>query len=244
MITQRLTKNPTKRVTGRRDGVEESGGDPYFANVVYLQNTWALTDVTGKAGTLVGNAAFSGGGLVCDGTGDHLNLNAASSAFSFGTGDFTIEWYGSHVMTGSSFRYVMDCSRSGSAYDGWFIYFDTTNMVVVAAGPNPPDTNVIRTVDKVGSPMATAMNDGLDHYWAVKRESGAVSVWLDGVSYSVATLAGDLSTANFIGTNYPLWLGGVDNGVYEYQGTLKNLRITKGVARDVSSIPTFPFPEA
>jgi hypothetical protein len=246
MITQRLTKNPTKRIVGRRDGVESSGGDPYFAFVAYLQNTWALTDVTGKAGTLAGNAAIGTGNLVCDGTGDYLSLNAIyTEAFNFGNGDFTLEWYGSSDMLGSSFRYLFDCSGDGSGGQGWLVYFDTSNGIVLAAASDNALADQA-AANAAHANILTAIDDAVDHYWAIVRDGTTVTLWLDGASYAFTNTLRDVGTVPFVSSEFPLWIGGNASGAggYEYKGTLKNLRITNGIARDVSSVPTFPFPEA
>jgi hypothetical protein len=229
-----LTRSIWKNMWGRLDGVEPTpggGSDPHFANVVYLHNfdTPSTTDVTGKTATLVGNAAISGGSLVLDGNGDRLALTSASSGFAF-AGDFTIEVVFNKTGNGSQgFDTLFDCSNGGDGVNGWFIEFSTSRTCRLLAG------SLLLT--GAGNP-----NTGTDQYWVVKRSGSTCTLERNLTVIDTETNSGAISgsaNAPTIGSARGAYLG-----QYAFNGSVLAMRITNGVARDTSVIPTLPFPES
>jgi hypothetical protein len=228
-----LTRSIWKNVWGRLDGVEPTpgGGDPYFANVVLLYNfdTPSTTDVTGKTAALIGNAAISGGALVLDGNGDSLYLNASSADFAFGTGDYTIEFVCTKSGNGAlGYDTAIDWTNDGNSSGGFFVELSSSRGFV-SWGDNAAAALV----------YSTNPNDGSQHYWAVKRSGTTKTLWKDGSQ--VASQSNDKDVVQ----GYQPRIGGTRNtNTFGFKGSINAIRITKGVARDVSVIPTLPFPES
>jgi hypothetical protein len=157
------------------------------------------------------NSKFGGSSMYFDGTGDYLTA-PSNAAFTFGTGDFTIEgWF-----------YVNSFGANG------FIPFDNRasntsvpfNVGVTAAGlPYLYEGATAPT----GSSGIT-LNTWAHIAWV--RTSGVLKMFVNGVSvYSAAY------TVNLTGTNCTI--GGGVNGLAGYflNGYIDDFRITKGVAR-------------
>jgi hypothetical protein len=211
--------------------VAAAATDPYFANVSYLHNfdVNTTTDVTGKTATLVGNASISSGRLNLDGNGDSLYLDASDAGFAFGTGDYTIEFFATKSANGSlGYDTVIDWTNSGNGSGGFFVELSSTRGFV-SWGDNSA-TPITYT---------TNPNDGVQHYWAVKRTGTTKTLWKDGTQ--VATQSNDKDVVQ----GYQPRIGGIRSAnQYNFNGQIHAIRITTGVARDVSVVPTLPFPEA
>ncbi|NRA81642.1 MAG: immunoglobulin domain-containing protein [Pseudoalteromonas sp.] len=145
-------------------------------------------------------------------------------AFQLGTGDFTLEWR-NRYQAGSNPTQI---DTGGTGGVDRLIVFDSNGSF-----PIQPRLSV-------GGGTATdgaGVSAGSEFYWAIKREAGVISFWKNGtiVESSFAD-SSDFSRDVFcIGNTF-------DNRTVAYQGQWTEIRITKGVARDVSTVPTEPFP--
>ena len=143
-----------------------------------------------------------------DGTGDNLSFSS-NSQFAFGTGDFTIEMW-IYPQSAVGYQCVM---LIGTAAPYIFIGIN-------AGSTGTPfmwnDGNVI-----VGSQNFTI---NAWQHWSVVRNSGTVTMYLNGTNIGSASFAGSLTdvTGTYIGTN--------SAGSQGFVGYIDELRITKGVA--------------
>jgi hypothetical protein len=142
-----------------------------------------------------------------DGTGDYLTV-PSSSDFTYGTGDFTWEFwiYMDHSTTN---EYVLDHGSNGGtiAISGTKIRYYTST------------TGTSSTLYSTGGTLT--LNSW--HHVAVSRSSGFTRLFIDGV---LGSSAGDLH-------NYPqagVTIGDYGSLGYELQGKLSNLRLIKGTA--------------
>ena len=194
-----------------------------------------ITDssLTPKTVTAVGNAQistaqskFGGASIAFDGTGDYLST-PATSAFVFGTDNFTIElWVRFATVTGIQVLYDQRLAgtpgpqptlyTNGSSL---FYYFNNDNRIAIATVSTNQWYHL--AISKQGSSMR-AFIDGV--------QGG--STYVDSTSYT--TGANVLVGADFVGPG--------SNGL---NGYIDDLRITKGIARYTGNFtpPTAPFPD-
>jgi hypothetical protein len=208
-----------------------SGTDPYFANVVLLMHmdgtsgSTTFIDVIGHTLTPAGSAQIStadyvfGGasGLFSTATSDWVDV-AASSDFSFGTGDFTIEGWFQVPDTGLHFILGWDSDNGIYAASSQLLFWNGGSNIVGTSGTLLTNTW---------------------YYFALTRESGVVTMWLDGTF-----VQSNPFTTNYANTNFRV--GGRTTGSNGMTGYLDDIRVTKGVARYSSNFtrPATPFPDS
>jgi hypothetical protein len=160
-----------------------------------------------------------------DGTGDYLLL-PDSVNLQIGSGDYTIEFWLYASSLASSFSGIVDTRTSGGVdTNGFTIYFATSQLRF--------RTN--------GSDILTysSFPTGTWTYVAITRSgsgSNNTKLFINGTQQAQATNTTSFTqTSRFvIGTTYPL------TGDF-YNGYIQDLRITKGVARTITT-PTAAFP--
>lgn len=172
---------------------------------------------TGKIATFFGGATistaqskFGGSSVAFDGSGDYLSVPGSSGEFSFGTGDFTIEFWA---------RWSSVASLSAICFGdgiGWTLYiYPDGKLQWGRISPQSP-VNLLESASSVTTDQW--------YHIAVTRESGTVKFWIDG------NASGSVSdTANYSATG-TLNIGKSHAGNW-FQGWIDDFRITKGVAR-------------
>ncbi|MFK0688023.1 LamG-like jellyroll fold domain-containing protein [Mesorhizobium sp. IMUNJ 23033] len=225
-------------------------GDLYFSNVVLLcgfdgtDGSTTMTDesLSGHSLSVFGNAQLDTGvappfgtsSLLLDGTGDYLTV-ADSEDFNFGTGDFTIELFARTAATSNSnymlvhagssgnISYTWRCNASNQQDNVWSSNGSSTFNLVGASGGVPLTTWKHLCFERSGSKLRL--------YTGGVMETSSTTIGANALFNSSAVLAiGMRSTSTTNGFN----------------GHLKELRITKGVARYNSdsgfTAPTAAFP--
>ena len=228
-------------------GAESGGGgdvDPYFSNVSLLlhgdgaNGSSSIIDSSNSGLTFVNTGPVTvstsevkyGTGSLYFANNQHTLVSPASSAFAFGTGDFTIEWW--QRVVSPAWRYDFGLFFSIGNYG-------TSPHISFALG-----STLIGVVNQAASGFSRSTargTDGVFHHVALVRSSGVTRFFYDGALIGVT----DLTTGNF--GNSILYLNrvslysdsGVNNGLH-----VDDLRITKGVARSSFTPPTAPFPDA
>ena len=138
------------------------------------------------------------------GASNYLTV-ASNAAFSFGTGDFTIEFW---LFPTASFS----TTRIMSTYTGGIaIYPNNSGNIIV---------DVYGVTTRVTTTSTVSINTWT--HIAVVRSSGTTTVYLNGVS------GGSGADATSY-TNSGLYIG-TDNGTNSYTGYISNFRIVKGTA--------------
>jgi hypothetical protein len=208
--------------------VYTSNFTPPTSPVTAITNTQLLCDFT-NAGILdnaemnnletVGNAQistaqskFGGASMLFDGTGDYLDI-PSNPNLTFGTGDFTLEFW--MRTSGTDFNVMNPATATGSGY--WGLLFQSSNL----------RWNSAYNVTNLIAVSATAILDNNWHHVAICRASGTTRVFYDGVS----------QTSQSDSTNYSgvaAWRIGSGN-VAALNGYIDDLRITKGAARYIGN---------
>ncbi len=215
--------------------------DPYFSNVSLLlhgdgtNGSTTITDSSGspKSITAVGNAAistarskFGGASIAFDGNGDYLTVSA-STAFSFGSNPFTIELFAYFSSSANMALYdTLPIGGNGGRNSGFLLLKDNTNRLnVFSAGG-------FRGVSSISAPTGQ---------WCYIALTKSGSTW----SYRINNQSAGSFTYAFSPTDNNATIGVLgDSADYYINGYLDEYRVTKGVARDVSTVPTAPFPNS
>ncbi len=214
-----------------------AGGDPDFASVVSLlhfdgaDGAITFTDVTGKTWTAnsaaqidTAQSQFGGASGLFDGTDDYVQT-AASSDFTFGTGDFTIEcWVRPAAVTSTRQIIGRHVTDGGLTSDIAFIFLTNSGALAFTAFTSP-STSV--TVTDPG-----AMSAGTWYFVAVVRDGTTLRLYRDGVQVATASIG----TTSIQSSSQPITIGhvmrssGVEPGL-GWDGHIDDMRVTKGVCR-------------
>jgi len=213
---------------GVMSGVEV---DPYFSQVSLLlhfnenmidssSNAFTAT-VYGDAQVSGSNSKFGSGSLTLDGNGDYITF-PESSAFAFGTGDFTVEcwvYLGSGNTNNGLFTF-------GDAGSGLALAIYNNNWTLSAYGGNGV---------QLGSPVIGAWQ-----HIAITRSGTNLRLFINGTRLN-DTLS---NSTNFISNQ--LKIGYYYSTSYSINAFIDEFRVTKGAARYTSNFtpPTAPFPNA
>jgi hypothetical protein len=209
--------------------------DPVFNNVSLLlhgNGTNGSTTITDnspspKTVTAVGNAQistaqskFGGSSIAFDGTDDYVTTNA-STAFAFGTLDYTVE--------------------------GWFYFLTLTSNSRLITFSNDADNLDMASSNRIayynGSAQTFSTNNALtSNVWqhiALVRLSGTAVVYVNGISVLSQAVTPNTSASRFLG------LGGTGSIPLNFNGYIDDFRITKGIARYTANFtpPAAPFPD-
>jgi hypothetical protein len=147
------------------------------------------------------------GSLTFDGTGDYIDV-ASNSAFTFGTGNFTVEFWFKGDAQADKFFYD---NRGGASIGNPYITLDATGSKLRWGPANTSGSVTIA--------------DNTWHHCAVTRESGTVKLWVDGaLDTSVADATNfSVDRAVKIGRNSY-------STSNDLSGNLSNFRVVKGTA--------------
>lgn len=216
-------------------------GDPHWANVTLLAHadgssgSTSVTDSSGYGASvyLAGSASltsadskFGTTSIALDGDGDAFVMSG-SSGNDFSTGDFTIEFF----------------VKPTGALDGKTLLRKGNSFFPIGLFTEPSGSISLRCYSNSNASLfsATTGNAMVSNSWnyvAVTRSGSSFSVWINGTLGASATSASDLKT-----TADALWIGtDPSDPVYGVAGYVDEIRLTLGVARDVSVVPTAPFP--
>ena len=184
-------------------------------------------ETVGNAQVSTTQAKFGTASMAYDGTGDYL-LIPDSLNLQLGTGDFTIDGFVYLTAAGVAYGII----SKGAAATGW--------SVNVTSGNKLQFSYTATALTGATSLAATTW-----YYFAVTRSgsaSGNLKLYLGttGSTTLDATSAGAV-TDNFNQTS-SMYVGASRTGTTNLNGYLDEVRVTKGVARDVTTVPTAVFP--
>ena len=155
-----------------------------------------------------------------DGTGDYL-VGTASDLFSFGTGDFTIDFW-IYVNSVSSTQVILD-TRATSTDSGLALYLNPTKVSVF-------------TSNAVAITSTSSMTTSVWNYVALRRSSGTLAIYINSSTADVTQ-----SYTSAITGPGRIVLASRFNNIENFNGYIQDFRITKGYARSIV-VPTAAFP--
>lgn len=225
-----------------------SASDPYWPNVIALlhfdgANGSTPIDQTGRSWSGFGSAPPSiNSGRAKFGPSSLLfptgNVSsgfqaAASDDFNFGTNDLTIEWW-QYWSSVTSPRYQAAISHGYSTAGGLtLVTGDMDGRYALQMGAS--NTQIMKE--------ASAPSTGAWHYYGLTRSGGAFTLRRNGVISATGTSVLAIGAS---GKRFALGSYASDSGALGqiFNGSFDEVRITKGVARDTSVMPTAPFPNS
>jgi len=217
--------------------------DPDYDNVsllLYGNGTNGSTTITDnspspKTVAPVGNAQisttqskFGGSSIAFDGAGDYIAIAEASNSFTFGTGDFTVEFWMYVAANGPRILYDSRPASTSGAYPT--IYINTTNKLIYIAN----------SADRITGTTTISLNQWC--HVALARSGTNTKLFLDGVQEG-STYTDSTNYLN--GTNRPIVGANGNNTSFDnYNGYIDELRITNGYARYTGNFtpPAAAFP--
>lgn len=224
--------------------IESISGDGSYDNVSLLLNmesSTGSTDFIDQSTNSLPVTAFGNTQIVSitgvgspaayfDGSGDYLNI-ADSSAFGFGTGNFTMEAWIYPTATQNDLTTIIDC-RSGGGSNGVSIFIDSgSKNILFYNGSN--NSGVVTN--------ATIPLNAWTHV-AVQRSGTEMSVYVNGIKDAVT-----LTNGNDVTSSRPCFIGTAcdsPGNSRNFTGYMDDIRITKGVARYTTNFipPSGPLP--
>jgi hypothetical protein len=209
-----------------------AGGDPQFNNVVLqlpLRSHLRDESKALKTVTVSGDTKIVNGAAYFDGTGDYLRmgpLGTGDSAFDF-PGDFSVElWF--NPSTVAPQRQMLTLLQNYSTGD-WPIFQIRLEYAVLAAYFGGFSSGFT-----LSSGAAASVSAGSWYHVVLCRYNGLVMLFLNGCLTTY--VAGRTYNFSAVTAQCPFSVGGdpVSAGYY-FTGYLKDLRVTKGVARYTSN---------
>jgi len=198
-----------------------------FTNAGIYDAAWQNNALTvGDAQVSTTQAQWPTTSMKFDGTGDYLTA-PSNSAFAFGTGDFTIEcWV---YLNASKDQAIIDTRNTGPSTSGIAIAINSSNFPYVYVNGTTLFTS------------STALSNTTWTYLAIVKSSNVITLYINGVKPSTGS---GTSTTNLTDTS--LTIAGIIDArdtttTYKLNGYIQDLRITKGVARTITT-PTAAFP--
>jgi hypothetical protein len=199
------------------------------------RNNFAITS-SGDAKLSTSQYKFGGASAYFDGNLDYLNAGV-NSAYSFGSGDFTIESWVYIIARGSSGTcFAGTWAASGR---GWIWISTPTQHGFVYSTNGTNETSILST-------YTIPLN--IWTHLATVRNGNTVTNYANGVSIGNGSVTGvTISTPT-----QPLYIGAnkqdadSSGNAYQMNGYIDEFRITKGVARYTANFtpPSAPFPNS
>lgn len=215
----------------RAAGANKVEIDPYFSSVSLLlhmdgtnastsfvdsgPNAYSLTN-TGSPAISTAQSKFGGAAGYFDGSS---NIGATNSAFDFGTGDFTVEyWFYASSLPSQTQGYAQICGN----------YTSSSMIGFGLVTPTAGSTKIYATTLAVGYNGTTNISANTWYHAAFVRSSGTLKMYLNGVLESTNSASTSFSISSFT-------VGRGNSNDKPYSGYIDDLRITKGVARYTSN---------
>lgn len=213
-----IPSQPVPTFLAHMDGTEGSTTflDSADSHVITVMGNTHVDATTFKFGT---------GSAVLDGSGDGLHLDG-SADFTYGTGDFTIDFWIRLNATGVQQKLYYNDSVGATIFIDLYIWSD--NKIYLTVGG----------VDRITS--TTGLTTGSWYHIALTRGTAQTRLFLNGTQEG-----GTYSDSNdylFGGAPTP-YIGIRDGGTFSLNGWIDELRIIKGTAYWTSDFtpPTAPY---
>ena len=186
-------------------------------------NTNSTTKSFTTSGSFASNASniFYGSSTDFNGSSS-LSTTSTSSDFTFGTGDFTIEYWAQY-----------DDISAGNSQVGDFQTSTTSGGLSTSSSTGIknnfyPSGQLNFSVDGVTGGSISGLATGTWYHIAIVRENGSVRLYKDGILQATTSNARDV-TATYIN------IGGYYSTSYLRNGQMQDFRVYKGVAKYTSN---------
>lgn len=215
-----------------------------FTNAgIYDSKTTVDLITVGDAKVSTTTAKFGTASVYFDGTGDYANVVSTGTNYTFGTGDFTIEFFMNSTQTSATaWAYVATVERA-TLVDGVFSVLSRTNFSSVSRSQLCLSSWFSNAWADYTIPVTSDPNDGVWHHVAFVRSGTNIYGFFDGTLVATYTIAAN-RTFGVTGRNFFIGANPADPSYYN--GYLQQFRVTKGIARYTGSFtpPSESFPTA
>jgi hypothetical protein len=178
----------------------------------------------------INRVAFGNSSLFFNNSPANAITTLSNADFAFGTSDFTVEaWI--YQKTQSLYATLLEIGSH--AFTTGIGFFTGSDGFYVYSGAY------------AGTRVNTLSLNVWQHV-AYCRSGSIMRMFLNGMLQSSGTLAQNLTTTSNVSIGYPVGQVPLQNQtIYQFDGYIDDLRITKGVARYTSNFtpPTLPFPD-
>ncbi len=212
-------------------GAAGAGGDPTYVEDVFSTYLWRGDGQSGRPienGIKLGNSNAGGSVDFKESNVDKLSF-ASTSDFTFGTGDFTIDFFVFYNAIANDGIFSLS-NVAGGITTGSALILGVTNAN--GGSHNVYFKNVQNLTAAPGTCNNVQINTGQWYHLAMVRQNGESRFFVDGVAQ---TFGGDCTndititdTTNYTWTD--LGLGGYYDNTFLLNGKISNFRITKGQA--------------
>ncbi|KKN52316.1 hypothetical protein LCGC14_0614170 [marine sediment metagenome] len=181
--------------------------------------------------------------MYCDGTGDYLHMSDNMSDFSFGSGNFTVEFW-AYVSGSTAIAFVSKgggASAWGDAGHEWLWSMDANGQLAFGTRDDGAGGQ-----DYIAGPTPWAALFDSWHHYAVTQDAAFVRLYVDGILKTTGTTdARDRFTITNSPTTQKFLVAEEASISTEYTGYIDELRVSKGVARWTGTAsftpPTAPY---
>jgi hypothetical protein len=202
------------------------------SNQINSGSTTKVITANGNPTASTTQSNFYGGSFDFDASGDYLS-SASSSDFTFGTGDFCIEYWVEYDDNSSGNSQRGDFQTSNTS-GGLKTSYSTGMHAAFGSVAGDLNWNVL------GSNVVTVSGyqTGRWYHNAITREGTTLRVFKDGILQATVTNSSNISSATYLA------VGGYYNTTYLINGRIQDFRIYKGVAKYTSNfIPASTNPD-
>jgi hypothetical protein len=158
-----------------------------------------------------------------DGAGDYMSTGS-NTAFNFGTGDFTVEfWVNSADVSSATQRGILQTSTTNG---GLMTSYGTGITVIQGLSRTLSNLTGSLIVNVAGTwvgPTIAVMTANTWNHVAIARVSGTATLYINGTSVDSRVAAEDITATNIA-------IGGYYSTSYLFRGYLSNLRVVKSTA--------------
>jgi hypothetical protein len=215
-------------------------------SVVLLANytNAGITDATAKNDLeTLGNAQistaqskFGGSSMLFDGTGDYLSIPTTNQSLTFGSANWTIEFWLYLPSLPSTRKELLYLNGNTSGYAAVALHICSNNKLGLSFSESG---SAWKTDDTTG--VGNALSATTWQYIAVTRNGQNIQIYVDGAAQGSAYTTTAATTS--LMTTYTLnQVGAYNSASFQLNAYIDDLRITRGEVRTVTSSPTAAFP--
>ncbi len=203
-----------------------------------------ITDATAKNDLeTVGNAQisttqskFGGSSIYLDGTGDYLTLPTTNQSLTFGSANWTIEFWIYLPSLPNTRKEILYLNGNTSGYAAVALHICSNNKLGLSFSESGSSW---KTDDTTG--VGTALSATTWQYVAVTRNGQNIQIYLDGAAQGSAYTT-TASTTSLMTTYTLNQIGTYNTSSFQLNAYIDDLRITLGQVRTVTTSPTSAFP--
>jgi hypothetical protein len=202
-----------------------------------VDSSGSTNAITYSAATITNVSKFGSGALYFNGS-SYLDVQSVNGVTSFGTGDFTVECWWRANGTQSSYAPIISQGLTSSPPAG------TWALKVNGSANNNLQFTYDASLINVGQNINPYINpnDGSWHHIAVSRNFSKLYMFIDGTIVGNASIPSSEVVGN---TTSDILIGYESRDSVYLNGTVDDLRVTKGVARYIDNFvaPNRALPE-